>query len=116
VCCSPALRVVRLEGDAPNATITSIRLGGQTPDANGTMQPLNQSYLLLTGIQGSTSSSSSSGVPKGYIRFAVDVPPVSAALLLCDSAEQPPATARSPRARHFLESRSTTRLRKQQHT
>jgi hypothetical protein len=115
VCCSPTLRVVRLEGDAPNATITSIRLGGQTPDVNATMQPVNQSYLLLTGTQGSSSGSGSGGgVPKGYIRFSVDVPPVSAALLLCDSEEQPPTTARSPTVRHLLESGSATKTHKQQ--
>jgi hypothetical protein len=86
------MRVVRLEGDAPNATISSIRLGGQTPDASGALQPLNQTYTLLSGTPGSSSSGSSSSssgaVPWGYIRFTVDVPPVSAALLLCESVDQ----------------------------
>jgi hypothetical protein len=85
------MRVIRLEGDAPNATISSIRLGGQTPDISGTLQPLNQTYPLLAGTPGPTSSSSSTGsggVPKGYIRFTVDVPPVSAALLLSEPLVQ----------------------------
>jgi hypothetical protein len=77
------MQVVRLEGDAPDATINRIRLGGQTPGADGRLQPPTQTYALLTGTQG---GSSGSQVPRGFIRFTVEVPPASAALLLCSPA------------------------------
>ncbi len=74
------MHVLLLEGASPTSTIQQIWLGGQTPDASGSLQPAAPVTTTLAGLTGQ-----GQGVPDSFVRFVWDLAPLTAALLLCSN-------------------------------